>query len=374
MRFLACLALLAIAVSAQALAQVQTAPAPWTEAGVMATAVKAGIAVPLVAGTLRKTDLKQWGNEGIDLYAQYETADRAIMGTIFVYPPTLPDIGLTFLATDEAIRRRFGPATHIAEDTLVSIAGVPGAGRRIIYEGVDTGSRVSTALFVRAGSWVVVGRVTGPASRADEIKRNLDALVSRISFPKGSEPLPANSVKTESCQPRGASPSVKIALPEAGEAIALALISAPGVVDEKGHSAINPMRTVPDRLCLETSATLGQIPLLTLLASNTSMLAYSPRMYLLYGDAGIMLELVESREQPGTFYALRHGVGKMYLVGKFQGMPSEGQLHGLILAPDDAPAVVRYQSRLISAKGDEDFNVNCNLTIEGCKGGNGAKK
>ena len=104
-----------------------------------ATANKAGIIVPLAPGTMHKTALKQWNDDGIDLYAHYESADAAIAGTIFVYAPTLPDIGLTFLATDDTIRRRFGASTHVAKDELVAIAGVKGAGRKVIYEGVDEG-------------------------------------------------------------------------------------------------------------------------------------------------------------------------------------------------------------------------------------------
>ena len=340
-----------------------------------ATANKAGIIVPLAAGTMHKTALKQWNDDGIDLYAHYESADAAIAGTIFVYAPTLPDIGLTFLATDDTIRRRFGASTHVAKDELVAIAGVKGAGRKVIYEGFDEGRRVSTALFVRAGSWIIVGRVTGPASRATEIVSNLDALIGQMSFPKGSEPLAANVVKTESCQPRALpSENAKIALPNAGEAIALALFNAPGVIDDKGHSAINPLRNPPDRLCLENSELLGKIPLQTLSPIGKSTFSYATHLFMLYGDAGIMLELGESKDYHDTFYAFRHGVGKMYLVGRFKGMPSKTQLQGLIVTPADAPAVVQYESRMVSAKGDESFNVSCNLTIEGCSAERSAKK
>lgn len=345
-------------------------PSPWVESGKVATAVKSGIAVPLSAGTLQKSDLRQYDADGADLYAQYLTPDRRVFGTIFLYAPTLADTGLTFLATDEVIRRRWGSATRIATDELVPIAGVKAAGRRVVYEGANDGKKqlVSTAVFVRAGSWIVVGRVTGPAERADEIKKDVDALVAGISFPKGSEPLPANVIKIEPCQAPDRTVNANIAKPTAAEAGEIGLIAGPGAqaVNDKGHSVINPLRAMPDRLCRESIELWGTVALQIFRPVGTVDRPFPPRLYALYGDAGIMLEVSEDRDHPGSFYVLRHGVGRMYAFGKLDRLPSITQMRALIRHPENQPAIAMYASSFVDPSGNDNLTIYCSLTVEGC--------
>jgi hypothetical protein len=137
---------------------------------------RAGIGVPREAGSLKLGRVADLGTAGLDDMADYASTDEAISGTIFIYYPTLADTGLTFLATDATIRRRFGPQTRIADDRLVSIGGIEGAGRRVSYSGASEGRRSTMAMFARAGGWILVLRVSGPASRAAEIGGDLDAL------------------------------------------------------------------------------------------------------------------------------------------------------------------------------------------------------
>jgi hypothetical protein len=137
-----------------------TADTGWIdEAPAPPTVRRAGIGVPRAAGSLRLGSVHTYDTKGLDTVAQYASADEAISGSAFVYYPSLADTGLTFLATDATIRRRFGPGTRIAEDRLVAVGGVAEAGRRVIYAGGSDGLRSTAATFIRAGGWIIVLRV-----------------------------------------------------------------------------------------------------------------------------------------------------------------------------------------------------------------------
>ena len=159
--------------AASAQSQIESpSPSGWTETATSASAVKAGIALPLSAGTVRKADLSQYDNDGADLAARYLSVDQAIQGTIYLSQPTFADTGLAFLATDEAIRLQWGKGTHVSADQLGPVAGVKNAERRVTYEGAKSGERplVTIASFVRAGSWLVIAQITGSrfSSACDE--------------------------------------------------------------------------------------------------------------------------------------------------------------------------------------------------------------
>ncbi len=352
--------------AAAAPAHGQEAPI-WVESTDRATVAKAGISVPLSAGTLKVVELREFGKGGVDVYAQYQSADETVYGTIFVYAPTLPDIGLTFLATDEAIRRRFGEGTQVAEDRLVHVAGVRDAGRRIIYANAEGGKTASGAIFTRAGSWVVVVRVSGPTSRAEEIKADLDTLMARMTFPKGSEPLRANVIKVEPCPPVSRLIAANTIKPDMGDAGMFALMAEPGAVDDKGHAALNPLRKVPNRLCRESSELRGTIPVQIFRTVEKSDLPYAPRLYVLHGDAGIMIEVSEPKDRPGKYYVLRHGVGRMYAFGLLDREPSKGQLWSLIAAPEEQPSFARFTSKYVSSNGNDNLSIDCSRTAEGCQ-------
>jgi hypothetical protein len=353
--------------------QSQTKGAPpnisgWTKTATSASAVKAGVAIPLSAGTLKKTELRQYDGDGADLSARYETPDRAIQGTFFLSAPTLPDIGLSFLATDEVLRRQWGPATHITADRLLPVAGVKAAERRVVYEGANVRQKplISIATFVRAGSWVIVGWMTGPAGRADEINRDLDALIAGMAFAKGSEPLPAKVIKTEQCEPRDRTINARGTRATQAEVGEFVLTSQSSIVDEKENSALNPMRRTPDRLCLESIEIDGDVALQIYRPVDKSDRPFSSRLFALFGNSGVIVEIAESQKEPGAFYVLRHGVGRMYAFGKFDREPSIAQIRALSVAPDKQPAFALFTSRFITPSGAEDFTIYCARTVEGC--------
>lgn len=336
----------------------------WTVSGPTATAKKADIEVPLSAGTMSRLELRDLGQDEIDLVAQYGPPDRLIYGTIFLYRPTLPDSGLTFLATDEAIRRRFGENVQVVDDKLIAIGGVMNAGRRIFYSSSDARLSSSGLVIIQAGKWMLKLRVSGPASRTSEIADNLDALVDGLKFGKGSEPLPIHVIRTEPCQNAKSHVDAELKKPQGPDAIALALVAAPGHIDPDGRAVADPLRRVPDRLCLYRSDWDDKIPLLTFRTiSPASPGIFEPKLFQLYGDAGIIVEVTRLSKGPAGYFALRHAIGEAVLYGAFSSEPSDAQLAGMRKGSSDLPVIA-----IIRAKDSgTDIQAYCNRVAEGCE-------
>jgi hypothetical protein len=334
------------------------------ETATSASAVKAGIALPLSAGTLRKADLSQYDKDGADLAARYLSADQAIQGTIYLSEPTFADTGLAFLATDAAIRLQWGEATHLSADQLGPVAGVKDAERRVTYVGAKSGQTplVTIASFVRAGSWIVVSQVTGRTEQTREINQDLDALLAGITFAKGYEPRPTNVIRTEPCQPRDRSVAAKVTRPQMGDG--LKFLSGSGALGGKA----------PERLCRESLEVFGQTALQIYRPLDQADRSYSPRLYALLGNSGVILEVAESRQEPGAFYALRHGVGRATVFGKFDREPSIGQIRALTVAPDKQPAsILQFSTSALSPEMSAlapgrgvSVKMYCDWALNGC--------
>jgi len=361
--FAALCALLAAPSQAQTAAP-RPAESGWSEMASGATPAKAGITLPLTAGTLKKTELRQHDQDGADLAVRYMSPGQVIQGTTYLSEPTFADAGLAFLATDAAIRQQWGPPTHAVTDQLRPVAGVKDAERRVTYEGAKSGQTplVTMASFVRAGSWLVVTQVTGPIEQTQEINRDLDALVAGMTFAKGYEPLPVNVIKTEPCQPRDRSIDAKVTRPQMSDGIKF--LSNSGIMRGK----------VPDRLCLESFEIVGPVALQIYRPLNPSDRPFVTRFYALLGNNGVILEVAESRQEPGAFYALRHGVGRATLFGRFDREPSIGQIRALAVDPDKQPAAILQfstsalspeMSGVASGRG-VGVKLYCDWALNGC--------
>jgi hypothetical protein len=315
------------------------------------------------------TEVRDYGTEGVDDVAQYASADQALSGTIFIYFPTLPDTGLTFLATDETIRRRFGPATKIADDRLVSVAGVANAGRRIVYSGASDGLRATDAMFIRAGSWILVLRVSGPASRAGEVAAALDAMAAGLSFAK-DPPLPAHVIQTEPC-PDAGRPDAGLAKPTGSEALASALIVAAGGFQDEQRKALPDMfGRVPNRLCLARSGTHGTAVVLTYRTVGKPSGLFAPRLFNLVGDAGIIIEVTAAPKSPERLVALRNAIGRATAYGVFLGEPNLAQLDRLYERDAAFPPFATIE---LKSSGDSNVEIDCKQFIEGCPKSQGGK-
>lgn len=347
----------------------RSTPSGWTETATSAAAVKAGITVPLTAGTLRRTALSQYDKNGADLFARYETPDRAVQGTIFLYEPTFPDTGLAFLGTDEIIRRQWGPFTQIATDRMIPVAGVTAAERRVVYQGANNGQTplVIVATFMRAGSWIVAGWTTGPAERANEINQALNALLAGMTFSQDNRPRPATAIKTERCEPRDRSIDAKVTRPQASDGLEF-------LTESRALTG-----KMPARLCLENVEVDGDVALQIYRPVDASDGRFATRLYALFGNSGVVVEVGESRKDPGAFYVLRHGVGRATVFGKFDREPSIGQIRALAVAPDEQPAaILQFRTTAltpeISAVGPGvTVKMYCDWALNACEAPEAAK-
>lgn len=340
------------------------APPAWSDSASDANAVRASIGVPKLAGTLSRTQVRDLGKDGVDLVAQYSTPDEQIFGTIFIYKPTLPDSGLTFLATDEAIRRRFGGAANTIDDRLVSVGGIAKAGRRVIYSSTDSRLGSSALIILQAGGWMIKVRVSGPADRAEEIVANLDALAVGLKFGKGSEPLPAHIIQTEPCNIASPSANGELIKPKGEDAMAVAIMAIPVFIDQKESAVADLTERVPDRLCLAESSWDGKIPLLTLrTVKSIGAGIFEPKVFQLYGDAGQMIEVTRATRGPKESYALRHGIGRLILYGGFATEPTADQLTLIRRSSDQLPVIAVIQAY---AGGNTNTELFCNSFAEGC--------
>ena len=339
----------------------------------MATAKSSGISVPLKAGSLTNFALRDANGDGADVAAQYDTPDGKILGTIFLYAPTYPDPGLTFLATDESIRRRFGSTAQKIEDELVPVSGVPNAGRKVVYTGIadrklsgDPDGRIySAAAFVRAGPWMVKVRVSGPISRSAEIGQNLDSLLSGLQLGDKVRPLPQARIEVSECTATAERPQIRILHPQSGEALGLMIALDPVVQDEKGVATSNPIASQIGGLCREAVEVRDDIALQTFRVTSASPGQFQPRRVMLYGDAGIMLLAFEHSENPGQYFLSRHSIGRSFLFGRTTAMPSEAELKSLLFNPDKQPAVISMTTSHPARA--TTITVNCSLTSEGCE-------
>ena len=346
-------------------------PATWVSNAGMATAKSSDISIPLTAGTLTNYALKDAKGDGADMAAQYETPDGKILGTIFIYAPTRPDAGLTFLATDESIRRRFGSTVQKIEDSLVPLAGVANAGRRVVYTGNadsklrgDPDGRIyGTAAFVRAGPWMIKVRVSGPISRSTEIGQDLDALLAGLKLGKLARPLPQSPIVTTDCAPTPDRPTIKITHPASADALGLGIALDPVVQDEEGAVA-NPLTAEIKAVCREGIEVRDNIALQTFRVTSPSSGRFQPSRVMLYGDAGIMLLAFEDLKFPGQYYVSRHAIGRTFIFGRLSALPSEAELKALLFNPEKQPAVIAVTQDYL--KKAATMTVNCTLTAEGC--------
>ncbi|MDP9423576.1 MAG: hypothetical protein M3Q19_12235 [Pseudomonadota bacterium] len=338
-------------------------PVAWSDSIGEATALRASITVPKQAGTLPRLQTRDLGDNGVDLVAQYASPDEQVFGTIFIYKPTLPDSGLAFLATDEAIRRRFGEGAKTLDDRLVRVGGVAKAGRRVIYASSDARLGSSALIVVQAGGWMVKIRVSGPTDRAEEISINLDALAAGLKFGKGSEPLPAHIIQTEPCGGASAPANSGLVKPQSADAAAIAIMAIPVFIDENGRAVADLTERVPDRLCLAESSSDGKVPLLTFrTVKSTAAGIFEPKIFQLYGDAGQIIEVTRALKGSNENYALRHGIGRLIVYGGFASEPSADQLSMIRRLSDQLPVIAIIQAY----GGGTNTEIFCNSFAEGC--------
>lgn len=347
-------------------------PASWQVGPTHATAKPSSIGVPLKAATLTNYALTDRNDDATDVAAQYESPDGKIRGTIFLYAPTRPDPALAFIATDDAIMRRFGPTARKVSDEIVAVGGVASAGRRAVYTGItdpklsgDPDGRIySAAAFVRAGEWLMKLRVSGPLSRSAEIDRAMDALLVGLVFEKTRLPLRQTVITTSECAATAERPSVTLQPMPLGEAVMVNMMLDPDIVDKDGNAIDNPIMPAISAMCRQTIEVKDDIALQIFKVTVAGDGPYAPRLVMLYGDAGIMLLAFESKHHPGEYYFSRHGIGRTFLFGRATGLPSRAELVAVLRNPEPQPAVITVKRMPLGDK--NDVSIDCSKVDGTC--------
>lgn len=359
---LAIVALLAIAEPAQATigAKNELIGKGWQRTDEGAYAPVAGIGIGANAGDLELTQIK---GDDLDLIAQYRAEDREIIATIFIYRPTLPNSGLAFLATNRVITSADKGLATLIGDRLVQVNGEPGRARRVTYHGYLKQGLHSVAIFVEAGPWMVKIRASGPPTRSGEIEQVADAMLAGMRFDLGREPVPITRVAVSDCDEQLPQMSAQQQLPSIGEVGALGPLVDGVVVDEEGHSVGNELGRVPKELCLYEDTVIDDIPMQIYLNPNPSENnIFNPRAFVLYGDAGLILEIGHLPSNPDQFYAVRNRIGEATIHGMFDQMLSLNQMENLAANAD----TVLASARSTSDGRKSGTTIYCKYTSEGC--------
>jgi hypothetical protein len=84
----------------------------------------AGVTLPARAGiaALVRTGEFSRPGTGVDNHAQYESGDRQVFPTAYVYRAAYADAALAAYGTDRAIRGRFGSAIRVAARSRTSFS------------------------------------------------------------------------------------------------------------------------------------------------------------------------------------------------------------------------------------------------------------
>ncbi|MEN2791731.1 hypothetical protein ABC974_19020 [Sphingomonas oligophenolica] len=362
--------LLAIAIPASA--QVSPDDGAWKVKGDFAMVTTGGIAVPVKAGSvsLSQTGEASQKGKGVDNIAQYESEDRKVFATIYIFYATYADTALATWATDRAIHERFGPNLILVSDTIVAAGGVPQAATRRLYDKaeLEPGKPMVTAAgFVRAGRWMIAVRVSGPAGRRPEVEGAFDALLSGMRFDGKDRPMPAAPLKLAATCPASdekparflgdkASGSNALFSSLTGGSITVKDV-AKGTVTEQAPPLAFPHNGT-STLCIRGKIAAGgaQWDVLAPASADDGQIAL-----VLLDDAGgtVAVEplLLLDKDMGKGFVVKRYGIGVVDVLGSFDKMPNLAQLGAIVSGTDRRGAMIR-SSTVFTPDGKSTINID----------------
>lgn len=321
-----------------------TAPSPsaqfWAISETRIASVPARIAFPRRAGVVSARRYQEFSHEGegIDNAIQYQSDDRAVYATVYVYYPGLPHAGLAAFATDHGLRSEPQFSVAGSEMRVVDAGGRPGVAIRADYSRYRD-NNVSSAAWIKAGRWIVKLRVSGAETRRADVMAAMDALLRDIEFGAANPPYPAAPLTIRDC-PAGSGDAPARIMPEppAVELAAqglLATFDGGGIAanDESNRQANLPSR-LPERFCRTVLTTRSRsVPILR--AEPGEALSIDGRTMLIVSlsDSGTLFELVKA-DNLGGYVLLYHEVGRTTVLVRYDGVPSDAQIVEILDTPN----------------------------------------
>jgi hypothetical protein len=342
--------------------QMPEAPASlWRPADDHLTFTTANFDVPRAAGVVHFTRSFEFSHpgEGIDSGLQFESADRELFATIYVYYPGLPHAGLTAFATDWVIHSQ-SPNLRELGMRVVAAGGHDGVAIRGDYANFR-GGLASSAAFIKIGRWIVKLRVSGPETRRSDVEGTMAALLAGLRFNGPMQPRQAAPFETVDCAdlpvvPAHLLPETQTLVMEGG---ITAIMDGAGeeAVDRRGHH-LDPL---PARLglrwCRPVTIRIGNSSPRLLRAATPVHDGFGGKtvLLLLVNDAGTIFEQIENSSH--HFMLLYHQMGSTTVLGSYDGPLADGQLADILSGADDDGGRFRASAQL-SPNGNTNLQLN----------------
>lgn len=343
----------------------------WKVSNDLAKVTASGIAIPVKAGgvSLSKTAEASLRGKGVDNVAQYESEDQKVFATIYIFYATYADTALATWATDRAIRERFGLNVQLVSDTVAAAGGVPGTATRRIYDKaeLETGKPLATvAGFVRAGSWMVALRVTGPAARRAEVEGSFDALLNGMRFEGKNKPMEATPFHMSApCPPPEEKPAKFLGDKKSGSnALFSSMMGGSIMLDDGTKGTVTEMkpplafpRNGVSALCVRGQVDTGRrkLDVLQPASADDGQVAL-----VLLDDAGGTIS-VEPLPFLGKGFVVKHyGIGTVDVLGSFDKIPNLAQLGAILSGVDTHGATIR-SSTTFTPDGNSTIHIDTNI-------------
>lgn len=123
-----------------------------------------------------------------DVSAQFETLDRSVFATVYIFRPVIADVALWFDRSRTALEAR-ADFRSAAPASLAPIAftagGAPGASSlRQVYANAGGRYRSTALAIMPLGDWIVGVRMTAETLTADALDARLLQLIAALRWPK----------------------------------------------------------------------------------------------------------------------------------------------------------------------------------------------
>ncbi|MBV9884825.1 MAG: hypothetical protein JO276_17585 [Sphingomonadaceae bacterium] len=328
----------AVQAPAQAPAAHQPPPAPpglWQQSADRITFTTAHLSFPLTAAATRfvTTFEASHPGEGLDTGIQFESADRQVFATVYVYRPGLPHSGLSAFATDWVIHIQ-SPNLRPLGMHVVSAGGHEGIAIRADYGGFRDGLATSAA-FLEGGGWIVKLRASGPEPRRAEVDAAMSALLDGLRFEGTIQARPAAPVIVDDCEVQ-ISGRARLLPDDMGHLMLGGMVSVldPGG-DAGGGSAGDRSEPLAARIgphwCRSQLAPSGRF-VLRAAPGRTPGASGASVMLVPINDAGTIAELTES--EPHRFVLMYHEIGRTDVLGTYDAPLTDAQIADILSGTD----------------------------------------